>query len=218
MLEIAQNCVNLHDMSLREYIEKEILPQYENYDPAHRLDHINAVISRSADLAKNYDVDEQMVYAIAAYHDLGVCEGRELHHLSSARMMREDKNLRQWFSEEQIEIMAQAVEDHRASAKSAPRSVYGKIVAEADRQIDADTIVRRTIEYGLGHYPQYSQSEQFERFKEHIQEKYAAGGYLKIWIPGGENDLKLKAFQKEIEKPGRLEEMFDYWYEKLSRK
>ncbi len=203
-------------MSLREYIEQEILPRYENYDSAHRLDHIGAVIRRSADLAKGYDVDEDMVYAIAAYHDLGICEGRELHHLSSARMMREDGNLRQWFSEEQIETMAQAVEDHRASAKSAPRSVYGRIVAEADREIDADTIVRRTIEYGLSHYPEYDRQGQFNRFKEHIADKYARGGYIKIWIPEGENARRLEAFRTEIEKPGALERMFDNWYEKLT--
>lgn len=203
-------------MQLKEYIESEILPRYEGYDSAHRLDHIGSVIRRSADLARGYDVDADMVYTIAAYHDLGICEGREFHHLSSARMMRGDKNLRQWFSEEQIEIMAQAVEDHRASAKSAPRSVYGRIVAEADRQIDADTIVRRTIEYGLDNYPELDRRGQFKRFKEHIEEKYARGGYLKIWIPGGENDLKLKAFQNEIEKPGTLEKMFDKWYDKLT--
>ena len=203
-------------MQLKEYIESEILPRYEGYDSAHRLDHIGAVIRRSAALARGYDVDADMVYTIAAYHDIGICEGREFHHLSSARMMRGDKNLRQWFSEEQIEIMAQAVEDHRASAKSAPRSVYGRIVAEADRQIDADTIVRRTIEYGLDNYPELDRQGQFNRFKEHIEEKYARGGYLKIWIPGGENDLKLKAFQSEIEKPGALQQMFDTWYDKLT--
>lgn len=203
-------------MQLREYIEQEILPRYENYDSAHRLDHIGAVIRRSADLAKGYDVDEDMVYAIAAYHDLGICEGRELHHLSSARMMREDGNLRQWFSEEQIETMAQAVEDHRASAKRAPRSVYGRIVAEADREIDADTIVRRTIEYGLSHYPEYDRQGQFNRFKEHINQKYARGGYIKIWIPEGENARRLEAFRNEIERPGVLESMFDTWYEKLT--
>ncbi|MBQ7254079.1 MAG: HD domain-containing protein [Bacteroidales bacterium] len=203
-------------MQLKEYIESEILPRYEGYDSAHRKDHIGAVIRRSAALARGYDVDSDMVYTIAAYHDLGICEGREFHHLSSSRMMRGDKNLRQWFSEEQIEIMAQAVEDHRASAKSAPRSVYGRIVAEADRQIDADTIVRRTIEYGLDNYPQLDRQGQFNRFKEHIEEKYARGGYLKIWIPGGENDLKLKSFQSEIEKPGMMEKMFDKWYDKLT--
>ncbi len=203
-------------MQLREYIEKNILPRYEGYDAAHRLDHIGAVISRSAALAEGQAVDMDMVYTIAAYHDLGICEGRELHHLTSARMLRGDTNLRKWFSEAQIETMAQAVEDHRASAKSAPRSVYGRIVAEADREIDADTIVRRTVQYGLDNYPQYDREGQLRRFKEHIAEKYARGGYLKIWIPGGENDLKLKAFQSEIEQPGALEAMFGYWYDKLT--
>ncbi len=206
----------MHDMQLREYIEAEILPRYEHYDAAHRLDHIGAVIRRSALLAQGFDVDADMVYAIAAYHDVGICEGRELHHLSSARIMREDKNLLQWFTPEQIETMAQAVEDHRASAKSAPRSIYGRIVAEADREIDADTIVRRTVEYGLDNYPQYDREGHLNRFREHIAEKYARGGYIKIWIPEGENARRLEAFRQEIEQPGRLEEMFNYWYDKLT--
>ena len=113
--------------------------------------------------------------------------------------------------------MAQAVEDHRASAKSAPRSVYGRIVAEADREIDADTIVRRTIEYGLSHYPQYDREGHSARFKEHIAEKYARGGYIKIWIPEGENARRLESFRAEIEKPGVLEAMFDKWYDKLTK-
>ena len=205
-------------MQLREYIESRILPRYQHYDAAHQLDHIGSVIRRSADLARNYDVDADMVYTIAAYHDLGICEGRETHHLTSARMMREDASLRQWFTEEQIETMAQAVEDHRASAKSEPRSVYGRIVAEADREIDADTIVRRTVQYGLDNYPELDREGQKRRFKEHIAEKYARGGYLKIWIPGGENDLKLKAFQQELEKPGAQDAMFDYWYDKLTQR
>ena len=203
-------------MQLREYIEAEILPRYEHYDAAHRLDHIGAVIRRSADLARGYDVDADMVYAIAAYHDVGICEGRELHHLSSARIMREDNNLLQWFTADQIETMAEAVEDHRASAKSAPRSIYGRIVAEADREIDVDTIVRRTVEYGLDNYPQYDREGQFNRFKEHIAEKYARGGYIKIWIPEGENACRLEAFRQEIEQPGALKRMFDYWYDKLT--
>ena len=179
---------------------------------------LGVLVFAGAALAAGYDVDPDMVYAIAAYHDLGICEGRELHHLSSARMMREDANLRKWFSEEQIETMAQAVEDHRASAKTAPRSIYGRIVAEADREIDADTIVRRTVEYGLSHYPEYDHQGHFDRFKGHIAEKYARGGYIKIWIPDGENARRLEAFRAEIEKPGALEGMFDFWYEKLTEK
>ena len=90
-----------------------------------------------------------MVYAIAAYHDTGLCEGRDTHHLVSGRIIREDKKLREWFNEGQIETMAQAAEDHRASSGHEPRSIYGKIVAEADRLISPEKVIRRTIQFGL---------------------------------------------------------------------
>ena len=45
------------------------------------------------------------------------------------------------------------VEDHRASTDHEPRSIYGKIVAEADRIIDPDITLRRTVQYGLKQNP-----------------------------------------------------------------
>ena len=139
--------------ALVEYIEREILPRYDHFDQAHQRDHVTMVIQQSLDIASRLDVDTDMVYAIAAYHDTGLCEGREHHHEVSAQIIKADQNLRQWFTEEQILVMADAAEDHRASAKQAPRTIYGRIVAEADRFIDPDTIVRRTIQYGMDHYP-----------------------------------------------------------------
>jgi uncharacterized protein len=41
--------------------------------------------------------------------------------------------------------MKEAVEDHRASSSRQPRSIYGKIVAEADRDIDTHEIFLRAI-------------------------------------------------------------------------
>ena len=120
------------------YIEQEILPRYDHFDAAHQRNHADEVIDRSLALAKHYDVDENMVYTIAAYHDTGLCEGRDTHHLVSGRIIREDKKLRDWFDEDQIETMAQAAEDHRASSGHEPRSIYGKIVAEADRLISPE--------------------------------------------------------------------------------
>ena len=147
--------------SLIQYIEQEILPRYEHYDAAHQRDHIDAVILRSLELAKHYDVNVDMVYAIAAYHDTGICEGRETHHLVSGRIIREDERLHDWFDEQQIETMAQAAEDHRASSTHEPRSIYGKIVAEADRLIVPETVIKRTIQYGLDHYPDYDKEGQY---------------------------------------------------------
>ena len=129
--------------SLQQYIENEILPRYDHFDAAHRRNHAADVIRRSLDLATHYDVNTDMVYAIAAFHDTGLCEGRDTHHLVSGRIIREDTFLKTHFSADEIETMAQAAEDHRASKGSEPRSIYGKIVAEADRLIIPETVIQR---------------------------------------------------------------------------
>ena len=176
---------------MKHYIETAILPRYKDFDPAHRTDHVLQVIAESLKLSKHYDVDERMVYTIAAYHDIGLCEGRERHHLVSGRMLRADERLHEWFTDEEIETMAQAVEDHRASLDHAPRSIYGRIVAEADRLIDPMTVLLRTVQYGLSHYPELDKEEHYQRYCEHLQEKYAEGGYLKLWIPESDNAARL---------------------------
>ena len=120
------------------------------------------------------------------------------------------------FTPEQIETMAQAVEDHRASSSHEPRSIYGKIVAEADRIIDGPTIVRRTIQYGLTHYPQLDKAGHYQRFLEHMAEKYATGGYLRLWIPQSPNATRLAAFQKILKDPIATRTMFEREWEKLT--
>lgn len=178
-------------MELKAYIEDQILPLYDGFDKAHQRDHVDAVISQSLYLAQFYPTRPEMVYAIAAYHDTGLTVDRKTHHLESGRIIRQDKQLLEWFRPEEIETMAQAAEDHRASSDHEPRSIYGKIVAEADRLIDAETILRRTIQYGFAHYPEMSREEHIKRAIDHLHEKYAEGGYLKLWIPESPNAERL---------------------------
>lgn len=200
---------------LIDYIENHILPRYEGYDAAHRRDHIEGVIERSLSLAAHYEVEEDMVYAIAAYHDLGLVEGRELHHISSGRMMSEDGELCRWFSPEQIDIMREAIEDHRASAERPPRTIYGMIVAEADRQIVPEVVIRRTVQYGLSHYPSLSKEQHWERFVGHLSEKYDYGGYLKLYIPHSDNATRLEELRRIIAQPRQLREAFEAEWQKL---
>ena len=125
-------------------------------------------------------------------------------------MLRSDTQLSKWFSPEQIETMAQAVEDHRASAQRPPRSIYGCIVAEADRDICLETIVHRTVQYGLTHYPELGREEQIKRALLHLKEKYSRSGYLRLWIPGGPNEKALQevwdAIDNEKEIRQRIQE------------
>ena len=200
--------------SLNAYVKQEILPRYDHFDAAHQRNHAEEVIARSLALAQHYEVDINMVYAIAAYHDTGLCEGRETHHLVSGRIIREDQHLHEWFTEGQIETMAQAAEDHRASSGHEPRSLYGKIVAEADRLITPEKVIRRTIQFGLDHHPELDKEGQYQRFKAHLMEKYSDTGYLKLWLPESENAPRLEELRKIIRDEKALREAFETAYQK----
>lgn len=195
--------------ALRHYVEREIVPRYDHFDKAHQRDHVLMVIQQSMEIASRLEVDEDMVYAIAAYHDTGLCEGREHHHEVSSRIIKEDRMLRQWFTEEQIQTMADAAEDHRASAKQAPRTVYGRIVAEADRFIDPEVIIQRTIQYGLDHYPELGREEQFQRMVTHLREKYGRNGYLRLWFHDSPNAARLEQLRQVIDDEQELRRLFE---------
>lgn len=188
------------DPELRKYLYEVIVPRYSAFDKAHRQDHALTVIQEALKLlaqapSEYGQLREDILLTCAACHDLGLEFGREHHHLESGRIIREDRRLKEWFNEEEIETIAQAAEDHRASNKSAPRSIYGMLVAEADRIIDGQTIIRRTIQFGLNNYPELPREAQIERAIEHLREKYGRGGYLKLWIPWGENAKRLSKLQ-----------------------
>lgn len=207
---------NAIDTDLVYYIEQDILPRYDHFDAAHQRNHAEEVIERSLALAEHYDVDNDMVYAIAAYHDTGLCEGRDTHHLVSGRIIREDKRLRDWFNKDQIETMAQAAEDHRASSGHEPHSIYGKIVAEADRLISPEKVIRRTIQFGLDHNPELDKEGQYQRFKAHLLEKYSDTGYLRLWIPESDNAIRLEELRKIIRDEAAMKDAFEQAYMKVS--
>lgn len=201
---------------LKSYIEEEIIPKYDNFDAAHRRSHAEAVIDNSLELAKHYDVDINMVYAIAAYHDTGLVEGRERHHIVSGEILKQDRALRRWFSERQITVMADAAEDHRASAGHEPRSMYGKIVAEADRDIEPMRIIRRTVEFGASNYPHLNKEEQWQRAVSHLEEKYGEQGYLKLFLPESHNAENLRQLREIIADKEWLRSLFEILFIQVS--
>lgn len=195
--------------SLQKYIDDEIIPRYAAFDKAHREDHARAVIDRALTMGRQYDIDEGMLLTAAACHDLGLDVDRKTHHLESGRIIRADARLREWFSPEQIETIAEAAEDHRASAKSLPRSIYGRLVAEADRMIVPETIIRRTVQFGLSNYPELDKEGHWQRTLEHLHEKYADGGYLHLLIPGSPNEKPLRRLRDIIRDETRLRTVFE---------
>ena len=198
--------------TLEKYLYGEIVPRYAAFDAAHREDHALTVMEQSMKLLADrsgwldgnpepqwaVEVDPAMLLSAAACHDLGLSGGRDRHHLDSGVIIRADGRLREWFDEEQIEVIAQAAEDHRASGKTPPRSIYGMLVAEADRVIDGQTIIVRTLQYGMKHYPDLDRQGHIDRAVAHLREKYGFGGYLRLWIPWSDNALRLNELREVI--------------------
>lgn len=208
--------MNQINPSIEEYVAGFILPAYRQFDEAHQAGHAKTVIQNSLQIAADYAVDLNMVYVIAAYHDTGLCGGRDGHEKRSGEILRRDKELKRWFTQEQITMMAEAVEDHRASNKHTPRSIYGKIVAEADRDIEYRKILLRCIQYSLRQFPQYDEQRHFERTYSHMCEKYGEEGYLVLWLDTKRNRENLAELRRKLNREDALRQDFTVIYRSLT--
>lgn len=210
--------MNRVDTTLKKYVEEKIIPQYAGFDKAHQADHVKMVIEQSLEIASEMpEVDINMVYITAAFHDLGLVNGRENHHIDSRKILETDEFIKSYFTAEQIKTMGEAVEDHRASKSGKPRNQYGLIVAEADRFIDSETIIRRTIQYGLKNYPELDRAGHFNRTVQHLNEKYGPNGYLKIWLPWSDNAKRLEKLRQIIADQSTIRELFDRIYQEETK-
>ncbi|MBR5036929.1 MAG: HD domain-containing protein [Prevotella sp.] len=205
-------------LDLMQFVETNILPKYNDFGKSHGLAHVQSVIKNSLELARKIGADPNMAYAIAAYHDIGMSGPRAIHHITGGKIMASDLRLKRWFSDDQLRVMREAIEDHRASAAHAPRSIYGKIVAEADRELSPESVFRRTVQFGLEHYPEKSREEHWERFSEHMQNKYSTNGYITLWIPNSPNEKSLKLIRDIIAQPQLLRQEFEKYYDEETAK
>lgn len=181
---------------LKKYIEEKIFPEYNKNESGHGINHIKDVIKRSFDLVKENDLDVNidMVYTIAAYHDIGHHIDSKTHEIISADIMSKDDNLKEFFNEEELKIIKEAIEDHRASAKDDPRSIYGRIVSSADRNNKVEDCLRRTYTYGKKLNPEATDEELFHRAYDVLQNKFGEDGYAKYYF----KDSNYEKFLKEI--------------------
>ena len=169
--------------ALSGYIHAQVFPLYSENDKGHQLDHIWYVIRRSLLFMEQFEaLKPDMVYTIAAYHDVAHHIDKDNHEVLSAKVFEQDLEMKRFFTAEEIQIMKDAIEDHRASLEQPPRSIYGKIVSSADRSTDIDAFFRRTHAYSLKHFPHYTQEQNRERCYQHMKEKYGNGGYAKSYV------------------------------------
>ena len=185
---------------LQNYIEKNILPQYDNNNVGgHGRAHIDTVINRCYEIISEHDldVDINMVYTVAAFHDIGYRVDPDKHEEVSSKMFLEDKTLRQYFSPSELLMMAEAIVDHRASLEYEARNIYGKIVSSADREIDVENMLRRSILYQADKHKDENPTtlDIIEYSYKKLSSKYGKGGYAKMYYP----DKKYKDYLSKMQ-------------------
>lgn len=181
------------------YIEKNVFPSYEKNDAGHGINHIKYVINRSLKFAENVkDINFDMVYVIASYHDIGHYIDAKNHEKVSAQILLNEKWLEKYFTKDEINVMAEAIEDHRASLEYEPRSIYGKIVSSADRNTSLELPLKRTYTYRLKHSPNSTIDEIIEESRLHLIDKFGKEGYAneKMYFVDEEYDNFLKGIQE----------------------
>lgn len=172
---------------LKDYIDNYVLATYKDNIGGHGIDHIRQVIDRSLEIVKefNIDVNLDMVYTIAAFHDISYKEDPDRHEELSAFYFMNDEGIKKFFTEEERQIIYEAIIDHRASLEYEARSVYGRIVSSADREISADNMLKRSYTFQRDKHSQENptQDEIIEYSYKKLSSKYGKGGYAKMYYP-----------------------------------
>ena len=189
---------NKIDKDLKKYIEGKIFPEYDKNEKAHNIDHIKYVINRSFELVNEnkLDVNMNMVYTVAAYHDIGHHIDSKTHEIISADIMSKDKKLKEFFNKNELKIIKEAIEDHRASAKDDPRSIYGRIVSSADRNNSVEACLKRTYSYGKKLDPNATDEDLCLRAYDVLCKKFGEDGYAKFYF----RDTQYESFLKDLRK------------------
>ena len=199
---------------LENYIKNEILPQYEKNDNGHSLEHIDYVLKRCFKFAEQFqNIDFNILYTIATFHDIAHHIDKKNHEKLSAEIFYYDEKMKEFFSEEERNLIKEAIEDHRASSGSLPQSDYGKIISSADRSTDVDDFLRRTHAYTLKHFHNCTKEEMLKRAKDHTEQKYGKEGYAKHYV----KDEEYEAFREEIYLLLQDSEKFKVKYYKVNK-
>lgn len=182
---------------IKEYITTKILPEYELNDKGHNLVHVNKVLERAFEISKKYEVDENMLYVVVCFHDIACHINREKHEILSAERLYEDNQLKKYFNQEQIEVMRDAVVDHRASIEYIPRNIYGKILSSADRKVDIEDFMRASMGFQKNKEPNSTDEELIEHSYLIAIKKFGKNGYAvkKFYV----EDEKYEKFLKELQ-------------------
>ncbi len=151
---------------------------YDNFDEGHDITHMLTVRIAAIALAKKYLREGiTLAYIAATLHDIGLSKGRDNHEVHGSEMIKKDKYLKTILTKLEIEEIAKAVKQHRASTGN-PTTVLAKIISDADRTpISISCAIYRSISYNITTSPGETLRFYIETAAIHLSKKYGKNNY-----------------------------------------
>lgn len=201
------NCIDKVDSNLKQYINDNIVPEYSLNDKGHNINHIEFVLKRALEIAKNYDINYDILYVCIYFHDIACHINRELHEKLSAEKAYNDSFLNNFFDNNELSIINEAIEDHRASTNNIPRNIYGKILSSADRTVEIKEYFTASLFYKVNDISKLDIKEAIEKSYNHAIDKFGKNGYAvnKFYV----EDDKYKKFLSDLQYLIDNKEIFD---------
>ena len=195
--EYINSCINKVDNKLKQYINNNILPEYNLNDKGHNKDHIDFVLKRAFEISKNYDINYNILYACVSFHDIACHINRDKHEILSADVAYKDEFLNKFFNKEELLIIKEAIEDHRASSTNIPRNIYGKILSSADRKVDIKTYLISSLFFQVTDINNLDMNKAIEQSYDHAIKKFGKNGYAtnKFYV----DDKRYKKFLLDLQ-------------------
>lgn len=154
---------------------------YKNNDDAHNMKHVNEVLSNMLHIIVRHDyvgINYNIVFMCAVCHDLFTGTNRKIHHILAANYVIEKSDIfLNRFNKDEINTIANAVLEHRASGLMETSNFYSRLLKTADKGVpDLNKTLKRTIEFNLN--KGFSVEQQLDNVLSHIDEKFYRDGYL----------------------------------------
>jgi len=146
-------------------------PYYDKGDKAHTIAHADEVCKLALKM-NNGEYKEKLVVLSAYIHDIFNSKDRAKHHKLAYKyvLAAEDKFLKE-LNKKELELVAYATLQHRASYKGKFFSKLSEILSSADRGAPKfEPIVIRCMQFN---------NEDIDGVVDHVKDKYAKSGYAK---------------------------------------
>ena len=147
-------------------LRKEAKHLMAKNDPAHDFEHVMRVYENAKKICKSENVNQKLVLAAALLHDLiSYPKSDKRSKTSSTKSATKAQKIliKYQYSDDEIKIITDAIENHSFSKNKIPKTIEGKILQDADRldAIGAIGIARTFAVGGAENRTFYNQIDPF---------------------------------------------------------